>query len=462
MAISDLEQEFMLPLWSWRELCAALDLRIDSGPDIAGIDFDSRTIGPNELFLALLGDPGPRFNVAQRTNRDGHDFVASAQANGAVAALVHRDVDCSIPTLKVPDTIEALWELARYRRDQLRSPVAAVTGSSGKTTLKSFLSQALGAFATTSSYNNYIGAPLSMALTPRSATAAVVEIGTNHEGEIAPLSEVINPDIAVVLNVLPVHIGNFKSIDELRAEKLSIVSGLKPGSTLIVHESLRDYVVRTRGMQVLTFGTTPVADVQVDSADEVNCDIKCDGQSISLAIPGGGMHRAETLAATAAVAVALDMSLDRLNRIASELPPGRGNVVSIGSVSLIDESYNANPSSVRAALEHLLQHEGRTIAVIGQMNELGDQSDRYHELLADVASKPDVVYCVGEQTRPLHEALSDHSRFFPFADSLLETDLVDCIQEGDTVLVKGSHSVFWEVNFVRRLEIALRAKYPVG
>lgn len=449
----------MSPLWSWRELCVALGLQIESGPDISGIDFDSRTIGPNELFLALPGDPGPRFNVLQRTDRDGHDFVHSAQANGAVGALVHREIDSQIGLLKVPNTIDALWQIARYRRDQFQAPVIAVTGSSGKTTLKSFLTQALNAFATTGSYNNYIGAPLSMALTPKEATSAVIEIGTNHTGEIAPLAKVVGPDVAVVLNVLPVHIGNFRSIDELRTEKLSIAEGLKPDSTFVVHESLLDFVVPRRGMSLLSFGTTSRAAVRVTSIDGRICEISFKDQSTVVEIPGGGLHRAETVAAAGAVLVALGESLERLSAITDELPLGRGNIISIDPVTVIDDSYNANPLSVRAALENLLQQDGRKIAVIGQMNELGEDSERYHQQLAPVANLVDAVYCIGNETLPLHEALIVPKRFFETADSELEADLVNFMQEGDTVLVKGSHSVFWEVDFVNRLENALRSKY---
>ena len=449
----------MSSLWSWEELCTALSLEVVAGPDINGIDFDSRTIGPDELFLALPGDPGPRFNVAQRSNRDGHDFVESAVSNGAIGALVSQTIEARIPTLRVPDTIDALWELARFRRDQFENPVVAVTGSSGKTTLKSFLQQALPAFATQGSYNNYIGAPLSMAVTPKSASATVIEIGTNHIGEIEPLAKVASPDVAVVLNVLPVHIGNFNSIDELRTEKLSIAKGLRSGGTFVVHESLIQHVDKEHDTKLLSFGSSESADVRVSTREGTTCQIAFNDQQMTLAIPGGGEHRAETLAATAAVLLALNFDINRLKYIDEELPRGRGNVIEIGSIRLIDDSYNANPLSVRAAIASLNQQQGRKIAVIGQMNELGDESPEFHRGLAEIANKTDMVYCVGEECKPLHDALTTAKRYFDVADTDLETELLAQVTYGDTVLVKGSHSIFWEVNFVDKLAETIRNRF---
>ncbi|MEE8078082.1 MAG: Mur ligase family protein, partial [Pseudomonadales bacterium] len=176
------------PLWRWTELCAALDLAIEDGPDISGISIDSRQIAAGDLFIALTGDPGTRFNPSQRSDRDGHDFIDAALENGAAGVLSHDALKRACPELKVADSLDALWALGAAARSRLDCPVVAITGSSGKTTTKSLLSAALDAFSTPGSLNNHLGVPISLARTPRDASAAVYEIGTNHPGEIAPLS----------------------------------------------------------------------------------------------------------------------------------------------------------------------------------------------------------------------------------------------------------------------------------
>ena len=226
------------PLWKWTELCSALGLPERAGPDITGVVIDSRLAKPGDLFIALPGDPGPRFQTSNRSDRDGHDFVAMAAEQGAVGALVHRSVDSKLPMLQVPDTLDGLWALGRARRQVLDADVVAITGSSGKTTTKSLLGQSLDAFTTDGSLNNHLGVPLSLALTPREVTAAVYEIGTSHPGEIAALAKLVEANVAVVLNVYPVHVEYFENLDELRTEKISIYNGLSDKGHLILEESI--------------------------------------------------------------------------------------------------------------------------------------------------------------------------------------------------------------------------------
>ena len=176
-------------LWSWSELCEALELDQSDGPEIQGVSIDSRTIEKDELFVALSGKARPEFNVLEDSGRDGHDYIAAAVRQGAGGVLVHRTHASTIPTLRCDDTLTGLWDLAHYRRNQIDGKVIAVTGSSGKTTLKSFLSQALECATSEGSLNNHIGVPLSIVRTPKRASQAVFEIGTNHPGEIAPLIE---------------------------------------------------------------------------------------------------------------------------------------------------------------------------------------------------------------------------------------------------------------------------------
>ena len=192
------------------------------GPDVSGIKVDSRLIEPGDLFIALPGDPGPRFNPAYRSSVDGHDFIAAAARAGAVGAVVHRAVDPAvhIPMLEVADTYDALWSLGAAGRARASCPVIGITGSSGKTTAKRFMAAALGGFAPPGSFNNHIGVPLSLANMPPQSAAGVFEIGTNHPGEILPLAQMVEPDLAVLLNVHTAHIENFPSWDALRDEKL--------------------------------------------------------------------------------------------------------------------------------------------------------------------------------------------------------------------------------------------------
>ncbi len=439
-------------LWAWSELCDALKLPQSDGPSVLGICFDSRQVQPGDLFIALPGDPGPRFNVSQRTDRDGHDFVNDALQKGAVGALVHKSVDGNHPVLRVEDTIDGLWNLARHRRKQLRCPVVAVTGSSGKTTLKSFLSQALPAFSTEGSYNNYIGLPLSIAITPREADAAVYEIGTNHEGEIAPLSRLAQPNVAVVLNVLPVHIGYFPNIDALTIEKFSIYQGVSKNGTLVCLDALSDSEFAPRNVDIKTFGFESSATLRVQHTSGHCYAFSRSGVNVEVEVPGGGNHRAETLAATAAVLSVLNVPLTNLRNVAGTLPAGRGNTHLVNGVRIIDESYNANPTSMRAALQGLLDlpANGRRIAVLAQMNELGDEAVQYHTELAGLAGQTDIVFCVGDLMRHLYENLGStgDKHFFETVNRDLMNRLTDVVNAGDVVMIKGSHSYFWEAKFV--------------
>ena len=203
------------PLWRWPALCEALGVPSVEGPDVGGISIDSRTTQPGDLFIALTGDPGPRFNASQRSDRDGHDFIKAALAAGAVGVLAHDGGEHGCPALQVEDTLDGLWDLGRAARARLTCPVVAITGSSGKTTSKTFLAAALDAFATAGSLNNHLGVPLSLARTPVDAGSAVFEIGTNHPGEIGPLSELVSPTVSVLLNVHRAHTENFPSRDAL-------------------------------------------------------------------------------------------------------------------------------------------------------------------------------------------------------------------------------------------------------
>ena len=447
-------------LWSYRELTAALSLPGTAGPDVQGIAIDSRLTEPGDLFVALPGDPGPRFQATSRSDRDGHDFVPHAVENGAVAVLVHRDVDTQRSTgsevaqLRVADTLDGLWALGRVGRARVNGPVVAVTGSSGKTTFKTFAAAALDAFATSGSLNNHIGVPLSLARTPREATAAVYEIGTNHPGEIEPLSRLARPDVAVLLNVHPAHIENFGSLDAIRKEKTTIAVGLEAGGTF-VHPCDLDSPGTHRSV---TFGTDTAADVQLVRSAGTVAELRTPAGLFECAVPGGGENRAMSVCALAAVLVAVDLPLDRLHRLVDEgVPRGRGNRASVRGITVIDESYNANPASMAATLDAFVAEPGRRIAILGDMLELGEGATRYHADLARHCGPLDGVFCVGERIRVLYDVLPPGQRlgFAEQPDAAFVDLCAAKLGPGDSVLVKASNGIFWANGFVDALIAAL-------
>ena len=450
-------------LWTWPELCKALGADPVDGPAVRSVDIDSRKLAPGDLFIALSGDPGPRFPGARSSPRDGHDFLEAAYAAGAAGALVHREMPGGRPRLVVRDTLDALWNLGRAARTRTSARVAAITGSSGKTTAKTFLARALGAFATPGSLNNHLGVPLSLARTPADARFAVYEIGTSHPGEIAPLSRLARPHVAVVLNVHPAHIEFFDGIDALRREKLSIAEGLDPGGTLVCLDALdRTGVDPATG--VITFGEDARADVRLTGFDGRRATIATPSGTVRAEVPGGGTHRALSLAAVAAVLVAFGEDPVRVADMPDDaVPAGRGNRVQAGGVTLIDDSYNANPASMAAALRDLAEHRtggARTVALLGEMLELGEDSERLHADLAPLCASVDRVLCVGAGMRPLHDRLEPGRRlgFVESPDDLDAVALTDAFEPGDIVLLKGSNRVFWARGFAARLRDALGAR----
>ena len=449
-------------LWTWPELCKAVGADAVDGPAVRGIDIDSRKLAPGELFVALNGDPGPRFPGARPSPRDGHDFLEAAFAAGAAGALVHRDAPGEGPRLVVGDTLDGLWDLGRAARARSMARVAAITGSSGKTTVKTFLAQALGAFATGGSLNNHLGVPLSLARTPADARFAVYEIGTNHPGEIAPLSRLARPDVAVVLNVHPAHIEFFEGIDALRREKLSIAEGLNPRGTLVCLDAL-DRTGLDAGLRVMTFGEGAGADARLAAFDGRQATIATPSGTVRAKVPGGGTHRALSLTAVAAVLVAFDEDPRRLADVADDaVPAGRGNRIEAGEVTLIDDSYNANPASMSAALRDLAGQRGagRRVALLGEMLELGEDSERLHVALAPLCARIDRVFCVGDGMRALHDRLEPERRFgfVESPDDLDPVALTALLEPGDVVLLKGSNRVFWARDFAARLRDALNAR----
>ena len=461
-----------MSLWTWTELTAAVHVADQTGPEIRGVSIDSRTVAEGDLFVALRGSAPPPFHSSGGAGRDGHEFVQAAFAAGAAGALVHQLTapeagksmsvgtgTAAAPCILVPDTFEGLWAIARAARRRADARVVAMTGSSGKTTLR-HLVEALfrvvgNGHTSTGSLNNHWGVPLSMARMPRATTRAAFEVGMNHPGELAPLAKLVEPEIAVVLNVLPVHLEQFTDgIAGIRREKLSIREGLLPGGTLLVPEALGE-----RGPHVIVYdgAGSPVRLID-DRESRLVFDYR--GTRLSLRAPDAGHHHVQTMRAALTIGALLDLPADAAETAWAHLGPlaGRGALTRVGGVTICDDSYNANPVSMAHALEALRSREGgRRIAVLGEILELGGEAPTFYDSLADATAGLSGVITVGDGLAefPAHAPRWKHVS--SVAELPPET-FAEELQPGDQVLVKGSNRVFWVHQWTQRLIEALERR----
>jgi len=438
------------PLWTAHELLEATGGVLSARFDAGGVSIDTRTLAGGDLFVALIGE-----------GRDGHGFVADALARRAAGAMVHDDVARVGPVLRVDDTLAGLARLGAFARSRFGESggrLVAVTGSVGKTTTKEILRAALSAFGPThaaaASYNNHWGLPLTLARTPRDARFCVAEIGMNHAGEIAPLTRLARPHVAVITTIAKAHVGNLGSIDAIADEKASIMRGLEPNGIAVLPAD-SPQLARLRQAAgdalVLTFGTDSAADVRLTGhepdADGSLIHVDVVGRQASLRLNAPGRHMAmnavATLAAVAALGLDPTAAIDAL--AAFEPLAGRGVrrriVVGGGFALLLDESYNGNGASMRAALDVLrLQPARRRIAVLGDMLELGDEGPAEHADLADsVVRSVDCLFTCGSLMRGLFDAVPAALRGGHAVDSAaLAPVAAAAIAPGDAILVKGS------------------------
>ncbi len=408
-----------------------------------GVSIDTRTIQPGDVFVALRTPTG-----------DGHAHVAEALQNGAAGAMVHDQqvLPDGAPLLLVGDTQEALTALGAFARTRFQGAVVAVTGSVGKTTVKEMLREALSASGPThaahASYNNHWGVPLTLARMPEESSFAVVEIGMNNPGEIAPLAALAGPDVAVITSIEAAHIGHLGSLEAIADEKAAIFGGVLQGGTAVLPADNAQYgrlVERVpEGVSLREFGVQSLIDV---TADENGSDVHAiiDARHIRFRVNAPGRHMvSNALAAlTACVAVGADLavSAQALARFTAVRGRGARYPVLQGEASLLDESYNASGASIRAALAVLkLQPARRRLAVLGDMLELGDHSRAEHESLVDaVRDSVDVLYACGPWMKFLYDVMPEEQRGGYAADSAaLAPMAAAAVRAGDTVLVKGS------------------------
>ncbi|QQO16543.1 UDP-N-acetylmuramoyl-tripeptide--D-alanyl-D-alanine ligase [Bradyrhizobium diazoefficiens] len=455
------------PIWTVAEVARALSAA-GSFPDTP-IDFvtqDSRLVKPGSLFVALSGTPSGGFVSAFASARDGWEFADKAEASGAVAMIVpHEIAGIRIPQIVVKDTlIDGLWGLARAARARFHGPVIGLTGSAGKTSTKEFLAAYPGAHASPSSFNNFWGVPLTLCNARPDASLWVVEMGMNQQGEIARLSELTRPTVALVVNVQPVHLEKLGSLEAIRREKVSIALGLPEGGVLVLPAGLKASEWKGR---VVRFGEhAEVHEVAHAPHGESWQVVAMIGKKeIAFSLTPGAPHRVQNaLAALAAIraanldAATLAIKLDRVG-----IMTGRGVEQAAGGVTVIDDSFNGNPASVAAALQSLQARNvtgGRRIAVLGDMLELGDDAPRYHTGLAAHLAGIDGVYCVGPLMRHLFEVLPSGKGLGWHDDpaTLQPGEVAKLLKAGDVVVVKGSKKMFWVNKFVPGLVAALQAK----
>ena len=448
-------------LWSGLGLLAPLKARASGGlaPGVGGVSIDTRTLVPGDLFFAILGD-----------SSDGHDYVRAAFEKGAAAAVVdeaHVDALAGVgPLYVVRDTLAAMRDLGVAARARTQARVIAVTGSAGKTSTKEALRFVLSKFGAThasaASYNNNWGVPLSLARMPATTRFGVFEIGMNHAGEITPLVAMARPHVAIVTTVAPVHLEHFASVAAIAEAKGEVFSGLMKGGVALINRDIGEYSILERCARhspaghILSFGEHEAADARlIEAAPEgegSRVRAAMFGREIVFNLGAPGRHQAMNALAVLAACKASGVDLDEAAAALADFAPpaGRGArhmlQTARGAFTLIDESYNANPASMRAALALAGGTKpgagGRRIAVLGDMLELGPTSPRLHAALLEavVGNDIDAVFAAGPMMKHLHDALPEARRGAWRANAAELTPIViDAIGAGDVVVVKGSN-----------------------
>ena len=447
------------PLWTSAMADTALNTRSYQTWEASGVSIDSRSLASGDLFVALKGP-----------NHDGHDHVAKAIGEGAAAAIVETawaaDRSQNLPLVPVADTMDALLGLARHKRDTVAAKFIGVTGSVGKTGTKESLALALAQMGEThktmGNLNNHIGLPLTLARLPDSARFAVLEMGMNHSGEIDELSKLGRPHVAIITTVEAVHLEFFNSVEGIADAKAEIFDGMMPGGTAILprdndqFDRLRKKAVAAGVETILGFGWHEDADIRL-----IDCDLRADhslarvrmnGREFSYTVGTPGLHWVvnglAVLGAVAALGGDPEQAAAALAAVKATRGRGASRSVALpngGSFQLIDESYNASPASVRAAIAVLgatpPKADGRRIAVLGDMRELGDAGPDLHAVLAKdlIAAEIDQVFCCGPVIRSLWDALPQAMRgaYAEVSDDLV-APVCAAVAQGDIVTVKGS------------------------
>ena len=433
------------------DACAAMEGRL-SGADrrFTGCSYDSRTLQPGELFIALRGP-----------QRDGHDFIPDALARGAGAALVDRDAGYPLPVIKVDDARKRAGLLAGHWRAGFDLPIIAVTGSNGKTTVKEMISAILsvnaGVLSTRGNLNNDIGVPLTLFRLDRGHDYAVVEMGANHPGEISWLSRITRPGVALITQCAPAHLEGFGSVAGVAEAKAEIYDGLAPGGAAVVNiddEYAGLWLERTRGNRQITFGTDARADVRAVGIDpapgagRTRFDLVWDGAATAVELGLAGSHNVMNALAAAACCIAVDIPPDQVGAGLGRMQPVKGRMqmkTGPGGALVLDDTYNANPASLDAALKVANDMPGRVWLVLGDMGELGAAAAGLHEQAGAGARELGVerLYGLGELAAHAVAGFGAGAAHFGDLDELVGT-LRRALRPGVVLLVKGSRSMAME------------------
>ena len=448
------------PLWTSAAMAEAMRASTQGAlpQGITGLSIDSRTVAPGEAYFAIKGDV-----------HDGHSFVEAALKAGAGLAVVEAaqrsKFAADAPLLVVDDVLAGLVDLAHASRARLGAQIIAVTGSVGKTSTKEALRRVLGAqgetHASAASFNNHWGVPLSLARCPADVRFAIFEIGMNHAGEITPLVKMVRPHVAVITTVEPVHLEFFSGIEAIADAKAEIFLGVEPGGAVVLNRDNSQFArlaARARELginSVVSFGSDASSDARLldlslhATCSAVHANILNHDITYKISMPGRHMAMNSLAVLAGASLLGADLARAALSLSQLEAPAGRGVrrmlEVGNGEATLIDESYNANPASMGAALNVLGQApigpHGRRIAIIGDMLELGPTGPALHRGLIEAvkANNIDLVYCCGPLMRNLWDALSTGKRGgYAENSTSLEVQAVGAIRAGDAIMVKGS------------------------
>ncbi len=469
----------MTMLWTHEELQAGLGATmVGVAPaGVSGMSIDTRTIASGDLFFALQGEA-----------RDGHAFVQTAFEKGAVAAVITAANAASLKDFGalyvVDDSLLAMERLGFAARARMTGRVLAVTGSVGKTSTKEALRHVLSrqgnTHASVASYNNHWGVPLTLARMPRDTDFGIFEIGMNHPFEILPLTRMVRPHVAVITTVEPVHLEHFPSLAAIADAKGEVFAGLLPGGTAIINrdnpefDRMKAHAASSAAGRIITFGEHENADVRllklVLTPDRSAVEALVNGKAVTFQVGAPGRHMVMNalVVLAAAEAAGADLALTAIALADLAAGSGRGQRSELmapdGSFALLDESYNANPASMRAALSLLAQLDvglrGRRIAVLGDMLELGLSAADMHRDIVDAihANNIDLVFAAGPLMKHLWQVLPDEKKgsYAPSSGELLPY-VLDAMRAGDALMIKGSLG-----SRMGPIVTALKSRFPVN
>lgn len=410
---------------------------------------DSRAVQNGDCFFAIKGE-----------TFDGHDFLQQVEKNGAAVAVVDRDISVHIPLIRVPDTRKAFLAYAHAHRNTTQVPVAAITGSCGKTTtralLENILNQMGSVLASQKSFNNDIGLPLTLSQLQPTHDYVVLEIGTNHPGEIAQLSEIAQPTVATVTMAAAAHIEHFANVEAIAREKGCIFQSLRSDGVAVINVD-DDYADLWKTMankhRVMTFGRVRQADVMAQDIQstpdgKTQFTLKTQDQNITITLALLGEHNVMNALAAATMAIVMGASMDAIKTGLETTAPVYGRMIekkSTTGATIIDDTYNANPASVKAAIQLLAHRSKNSILVLGDMRELGDATVSMHREIGEFARAAGLqqLFCYGENTTHTATAFGKNAHHFPTHEALIQS-LKPYVTKEVTVLIKGSRSMKME------------------